>query len=275
MCFVESAGREESAIPQPAAPKLFRPAAASAAVEYNGGYILAFGDLCIEMMDLMSASLPLIAVLHKTDWRFHVEIEESGVHGARDNAPDGVLNSTRWKATDDMEPSYLSLYNITSDVTGRVDSGSEQSILHQFSTYGGTAQFCTPLLSGTHPSTTPEQLPGKHLLAVWVSLQPGKERAFVDWYEGEHMPMLEKVPGWLCGRLYAIAGDKSLGMHPEGRPEYHFLAVHQFSKEGFMETEELKASQNTPWLEKVMEHITGKDLRLYELDVLYKRVSRL
>ncbi|KAI4527768.1 hypothetical protein K525DRAFT_185861 [Schizophyllum commune Loenen D] len=251
-------------------PTLCLFAAASAALRVHG-YTRAFGNLGIEMMDLMSASLPLIAVLHKPDWRFH----GSGVNGARDNAPNGVLNSTRWKATDDMEPSYLTLYNITSDVTGRVGSGSEQSILHQLSTDGGTAQFCTPLLSGTHPSTTPEQLPGKHLLAVWVSLQPGKERAFVDWYEGEHMPMLEKIPGWLCGRLYTIAGDKSLGMHPEGRPEYQFLAVHQFSKGGFMETEELKASQNTPWLEEVMEHITDKGLRLFELDILYERVSRL
>ncbi|KAI5835143.1 hypothetical protein K523DRAFT_384682 [Schizophyllum commune Tattone D] len=220
----------------------------------------------------MSMLPPLIAILHGPDWCYD---DESVMHGARVKATNGVPICTHWKATDDLQPTHLTLCEITSDVASHALDDSEINILRRLSTDIGPSQLCKPLLSSTHPSTTPQQLPGKHLLAVWVSLQPGKENAFVNWYEGEHMPMLERVPGWLCGRLYTIAGDKSLGMHPEGRPEYHFLAVHQFSKGGFMETEELKASQNTPWLEEVMEHITGKDLRLFELDILYEKVSRL
>ncbi|KAI5891404.1 uncharacterized protein SCHCODRAFT_01154339 [Schizophyllum commune H4-8] len=253
-------------------PMLCLLAAASGAAVLNFGH--SFGDPGVatqeeKRTELNSMPLPIIAILDGPSWRY----DESGVHGAHEKAL-GALSGTRWKATDDLEPTHLTLYDITSNVASRVDFGSEQSILHQLSPSGGRpAQYCKPLLSSTHPSTTPQQLPGKHLLAVWVAVELGKKEMFVDWYEGEHMPMLEKVPGWLCGRLYTISGDDSLGVHPEGRPEYHFLALHQFSEGGFMETKELKASQNTPWMEKVVEHITGKDLRLFERDIVYERIT--
>ena len=191
------------------------------------------------------------------------------MHGALD----GVLNGTRWKATDDLKSSHLTLYDVASDIASHIDEDSEQKMRQKLSNGEGQAQLCKPLLLSTHTSTTSEQLPGKHLLAVWVGVQKGMEGAFVDWYEGEHMPMLEEVPAWLCGRLYSIVDDRSQGERRKETQDVQFLAVHQFLKEGFMESKELKASQNTPWLKKVMEYITGKDLRLFELDVLYEGVG--
>ncbi|KAL1705511.1 hypothetical protein EV121DRAFT_269750 [Schizophyllum commune] len=206
---------------------------------------------------------PLVAILRDPGWRCD---DKDELHGA----PDGVLNGTRWKAIDDLKPSHLTLYDVAPDIALRIDEDSEQNLLQKLSNGEGHAQLCKPLLSSAHPSTTPEQLPARHLLAVWVGVRKGMEGAFVDWYEGEHMSMLEEVPGWLCGRLYTIVDDSP---RAEGTKEHHFLAVHQFSKGGFMDTAELKASQNTPWLTKVMEYITSKDLRLFELDVLYYRIT--
>ncbi|KAL1731560.1 hypothetical protein EV714DRAFT_271590 [Schizophyllum commune] len=212
---------------------------------------------------------PLVAILREPGRRCDDE-DNSELHGALD----GVLNGTRWKATDDLEPSQFTLYDVASDTVSRIDKDSEQNTPRKLLNGKGHVQLCEPLLSSAHPSsTTAEQLPGKHLLAVWVGVRKGMEGAFVDWYEGEHMPMLKEVPGWLCGRLYSIVDDRSQGERPTESQDVQFLAVHRFSKEGFMDSKELKASQNTPWLTKVMEYITSKDLRLFELDVLYEGVG--
>ena len=64
------------------------------------------------------------------------------MHGALD----GVLNGTRWKATDDLKSSHLTLYDVASDIASHIDEDSEQKMLQKLSNGEGHARLCADAL---------------------------------------------------------------------------------------------------------------------------------
>ncbi|KAL1662783.1 hypothetical protein GGF50DRAFT_58249 [Schizophyllum commune] len=232
-------------------------------------------------MSEITKPLPLVVILQEpgSEIDFDRYIDwYNNEHGPRRLTIDGFLTAARWKATDGKKPSWLTLYDLTSEDVANGDayqavvaqgSENEKDILQKLEF--GARRLYRPLSSRTHPSTTADQLPGKFVLAAWMDVKPEGEDEFNKWYDEEHLVLLEKVPGWLRGRRYTFVSGKSHGSLPDGEPFYKYLAVHEFSKGGFMETQELKAAISTPWRDEVAKYVTARDLRVFELDVVYKK----
>ncbi|KAL1748238.1 hypothetical protein HDZ31DRAFT_30081 [Schizophyllum fasciatum] len=199
-------------------------------------------------------------------------------HGPRRLTVDGFLTAARWKAVDGKKPTWLTLYDIASEdvadspaYQAAVAQGSanERDILQKLEF--GARRLYRFLSARTHPGAAADALPGRVVLAVWMDVEPGAEAEFNRWYDEEHLVMLEKVPGWLRGRRYTYVDGKSRGTLPGGEAQYKYLALHEFSRGGFMETAELKAALSTPWRDEVAKHVTARDLRVFELDVVYEK----
>ncbi|MEZ5854079.1 MAG: DUF4286 family protein [Hyphomicrobiaceae bacterium] len=56
---------------------------------------------------------------------------------------------------------------------------------------------------------------GTGLLMAWTDVDPGKEAQFNAWYDGEHMPRLAAIPGFLSGARYVAlkGGPRYLAMY--------------------------------------------------------------
>jgi hypothetical protein len=82
------------------------------------------------------------------------------------------------------------------------------------------------------------------LLLNAMSVAPGHEREFDDWYDTEHIPALAAVPGTLSARRYrgtGAAAQKSLAL-------YHLESTEVPSSAAW------KAAANTPWTERMRPH---------------------
>ncbi|TRM66848.1 hypothetical protein BD626DRAFT_484023 [Schizophyllum amplum] len=233
-------------------------------------------------MTEITKPLPLVVILQEVG----LEIDQdryldwyNNEHGPRRLTIDGFLNAARWEAVDGKKPSWLTLYDLTSEDVANGDayqavaamgSDNEKEILQKLE---ASARVVYRYLSSrTHPSATQEQLPGKYVLAVWMDVKPEREEEFNKWYNEEHLALLEKVPGWLRGRRYTLVGAKARGAAPEAQLKY--LAVHELSHDGFMESAELKEAMSTPWREDVMKDVTNKIMRSFKLNVVYEKPGK-
>lgn len=100
---------------------------------------------------------------------------------------------------------------------------------------------------------------GNVLVAVSLSIHPGKKEELDKWYTEEHIPMLSKVPGWQRTRRFV-----SSSIEPKDESEY--LALHEYKPENGLGGEEFKAATSTPWNEKIMKDVVReKRRRVYDL----------
>jgi hypothetical protein len=85
--------------------------------------------------------------------------------------------------------------------------------------------------------------PGQHLTApilyaVRFSVPEARQSAFDEWYDVEHVPMVQKCADWLLTRRYKIV----LGNADETR-----LALHYLGNITAVQSDAVKAARKTPW----------------------------
>jgi hypothetical protein len=197
----------------------------------------------------------------------------------------GVLSAYRYKAVDSQSPSWLALYDITSPAVAQTPeyqalsanaSLREKRIIADLMHIN--RRVYEHVLSMVHPKTKATQLPGRYLFAVHMRVTLAGEEDFNRWYNEEHMVLLSKIPGWLCGRRYKLLESVSRGikMEPEEdeKPYVEYLAIHELEQTGFMGLPEFNHAIQTPWRERVMKTILSSELRLFERYKVFKGQPR-
>lgn len=149
------------------------------------------------------------------------------------------------------------------------DNGSERDKRILRSIKWSSRRSYSLIYSQTNSSATASDFPPKFVFVFGLDVKPEKEEDLNKWYEEEHIPMLSKIPGWLRSRRYilhnnAVRGEFNVHKH---------MAIHDFSKSGYMETEEMKAAGSTPWRDELVKSLLGVEVRQFELFKVYKRPS--
>ncbi|KAK7454600.1 hypothetical protein VKT23_011352 [Stygiomarasmius scandens] len=186
------------------------------------------------------------------------------------------FNAVRYKATDSKKPTWLTLYDLAEAAAA---DGPEYQAVHangseRDKSMLGKVQYLTrrsytfiPESSMTHPDAPKTAFPGKYLLVVSMQTTAEGEDEFNRWYGEEHIPMLSKVPTWLRGRRYKLFSTKERGHLPDGQEckSLKYLAIHEFSEDGFINIPEFKAATSTPWRNEIMKSVVDRELRFFEL----------
>lgn len=119
------------------------------------------------------------------------------------------------------------------------------------------------------PRTGPA-FPGKYVLSVAADVAPEGEEEFNKWYNEEHLGLIATVPGWLSGRRYELFDSKVQG---EGRKPLKYITIYEFDNNSFAETEEFKTSLGTSWAAEVQKSVLDRELRVFELVKMYKKIQ--
>ncbi|KAG6888046.1 hypothetical protein C0995_010907 [Termitomyces sp. Mi166 len=195
----------------------------------------------------------------------------------------GILSSTRYKAVDSLTPSWLALYDITSpDVAqspeykslGPNASRREKQIMSGLGSIN--RRVYKLLISYIHPNTKLASLPSQYVFVVHMRVGTHGDEDFNRWYNEEHMVLLSRVPGWLCGKRYKLMESVSRGIKIEPsedeEPYTDYLAIHELESHGFMGLPEFNAAIKTPWRERIMKSVIFSELRLFERYKVHKRL---
>ncbi|KAF2175772.1 alpha/beta-hydrolase [Zopfia rhizophila CBS 207.26] len=100
------------------------------------------------------------------------------------------------------------------------------------------------------------------LVAVSLTLHPGndKEIELAKWYSEEHVPMLQKVPGWRRTRRFVTSAIEG-----EGK-ERVFLALHEYAPVNGLGGKEFAEATTTAWNDRIYESVVKeKRRRTYDL----------
>ncbi|KAF2853834.1 alpha/beta hydrolase-like protein [Plenodomus tracheiphilus IPT5] len=103
------------------------------------------------------------------------------------------------------------------------------------------------------------------MIAVSFSLQDGeeKEAELKKWYEEEHVPLLQKVPGWRRTRRFETS---YLDLESGHRKEKEFLALHEYAPENGLGGPEFQAATSTEWCDKIYKNVVKeRKRRVYDL----------
>jgi pimeloyl-ACP methyl ester carboxylesterase len=101
---------------------------------------------------------------------------------------------------------------------------------------------------------------GNVLVAVSITVLPGKEKELDKWYNEEHIEMLSKVPGWLRTRRFVTSSIL------DRKDPVEYLALHEYAPKNGFGGEEFKAATSTPWAKEVSTNVVQeKRRRTYDL----------
>ncbi|KAK3356794.1 Alpha/Beta hydrolase protein [Lasiosphaeria hispida] len=197
-------------------------------------------------------------------------------------------NGLRYRATDGQRPTFLADYDVT-DVeyleTPTYTNLRENRTPREADTIGRVVvdrRFFDFVAAQQRPDFVPaEQLSdaeaeGLVLVNVEVSLKDGvdtaeAEKAIVDWYVEEHIPMLSKIPGWLRSRVFRTPSrieDATTG-------PVKIATLHEYAKTNGLDGPEHKASMDTPRRTEVFTNYTAaKSRRTYELFYVFGPAPR-
>jgi len=198
------------------------------------------------------------------------------------NVP-GIMSSSRYKTADSQSPFWLALYDITStdvvqspEYKALIPNGSKREKEIMANLGNINRRVYDHIISFIHPKTNLSSLPGRYAFIVHMKVTLNGEDEFNRWYNEEHMVLLSKIPGWLCGRRYKLVESVSRGvkLEPEEdvKPQAEYLAIHELEMHGFMGLPEFNAAIQTPWRERVMKTVTYTELRLFERYKVFKTV---
>lgn len=112
------------------------------------------------------------------------------------------------------------------------------------------------------------------MIAVSFSLQDGegKEEELNKWYEGEHVPLLQKVPGWRRTRRFVTS---YLDLESGHKTEKEYLALHEYAPQNGLGGPEFKAAITTQWCEKIYKDIVkDRKRRVYDLYYTFGAAQR-
>jgi hypothetical protein len=178
-------------------------------------------------------------------------------HGPLRLTVPGISAGYRLRALDDQSPRWLAYYEMKSGVLDSPEykalaasaSPREKSIMSSLATLDRRVYA---LLSD---SGSADDGPPEVVLAVSLSVPPGREDDLAAWYAEEHIPMLLAVPGWLRIRRYRLTGGTA--------PAY--LSLHSLSGMSVFEEGAYRAAVSTPWMKRIVESAIGRERRVFGL----------
>jgi pimeloyl-ACP methyl ester carboxylesterase len=101
---------------------------------------------------------------------------------------------------------------------------------------------------------------GNVLVAVSITVVPGKEKELDKWYSEEHIEMLSKVPGWLRTRRFVTSSIL------DSKEPAEYLALHEYVPKNGLGGDKFKAATSTPWVKEVSTSVVQeKRRRTYDL----------
>ncbi|USP75205.1 uncharacterized protein yc1106_02479 [Curvularia clavata] len=112
------------------------------------------------------------------------------------------------------------------------------------------------------------------MVAVSFSLQDGadKEEELKKWYEEEHVPLLQKVPGWRRTRRFVTS---YLDLESGHKTEKEYLALHEYAPQNGLGGPEFKAATTTQWCDKIYKDVVkDRKRRVYELYYTFGAAQR-
>ncbi|XP_014550335.1 hypothetical protein COCVIDRAFT_31893 [Bipolaris victoriae FI3] len=112
------------------------------------------------------------------------------------------------------------------------------------------------------------------MIAVSFALQDGagKEEELRKWYEEEHVPLLQKVPGWRRTRRFVTS---YLDLESGHKTEKEYLALHEYGPQNGLGGPEFKAAITTEWCDKIYKDVVkDRKRRAYELYYTFGAAQR-
>lgn len=112
------------------------------------------------------------------------------------------------------------------------------------------------------------------MIAVSFQLQDGadKEEELKKWYEQEHVPLLQKVPGWRRTRRFVTS---YLDLESGHRKEKEYLALHEYAPQNGLGGPEFKAATTTEWCDKIYKDVVKeRKRRVYGLYYTFGAAQR-
>ena len=94
------------------------------------------------------------------------------------------------------------------------------------------------------------------LLAVWFEVQADLDEEFNEWYDREHLPERELVPGFLSARRFAAAGQTGV-----------YLALYDLEHVGVLRSPEylrISGENESPWTRRMRRKATRLVRAVYE-----------
>ncbi|KAE8862491.1 hypothetical protein PTNB29_05053 [Pyrenophora teres f. teres] len=112
------------------------------------------------------------------------------------------------------------------------------------------------------------------MIAVSFALQDGadKEEELKKWYEDEHVPLLQKVPGWRRTRRFVTS---YLDLESGHKTEKEFLALHEYAPQNGLGGPEFVAATTTEWCDKIYKNVVKeRKRRVYDLYYTFGAAQR-
>ncbi|KAF7559297.1 hypothetical protein G7046_g4858 [Stylonectria norvegica] len=195
-------------------------------------------------------------------------------HGpTRLRLPHVFNNGFRYRATDDRDPEYVAIYDVTSMPLLATDTytalrANRSSREAEIISHIQVNRFFYDLIY-TKESTefvpfdklSEQEVEGIQTTAVEMLLVDGKssEEEYGKWLIEEHIELLSKVPGWLRSRYF-----KTSSVEPHLAETY--LCLHDYRKENGQGGKEHKASMDTPRRTRIFDkYVTSKGRRTWSL----------
>ncbi|KAJ7261140.1 hypothetical protein C8J57DRAFT_473169 [Mycena rebaudengoi] len=181
-------------------------------------------------------------------------------------AGNGIHPGRRYKAIDQQQPTYLAFQEASSPELvqeGHVSSsGSDSDAMSKFAMLN--RRVYTLESSRAHPNIT--DIPAAQIIYFFsADILPAAEDSFLEWYDGEHTERFSTIPGWLRVRRYKLHSSEELGS--TGKPPLQYLAVHEWSHAGFMDSPEYASLVVAPKAAEMKKVLLGVEIRVFELDM--------
>lgn len=178
-------------------------------------------------------------------------------HGPARLTVPGVSAGYRFRALDDKAPRWLAYYEMKVGVLespeykalGVSASAREKSIMSQLATLDRRVY---ELISD---DGSPSDGPPPVVLAVSLSVPPGREQDLAAWYADEHIPMLLAVPGWRRVRRFRLTGGTAA----------LYLSLHEVAGTSVFTEDSYRVATGTPWMKRIVSSAIGRERRLFGL----------
>tara|TARA_R110002003_G_scaffold104_7_gene8228 strand:+ start:1405 stop:2901 length:1497 start_codon:yes stop_codon:yes gene_type:complete len=112
------------------------------------------------------------------------------------------------------------------------------------------------------------------MIAVSFQLQDGadKEEELRKWYDEEHVPLLQKVPGWRRTRRFVTS---YLDLESGHRKETEYLALHEYAPQNGLGGPEFRAATTTEWCDRIYKDVVKeRKRRVYNLYYTFGAAQR-
>jgi len=194
------------------------------------------------------------------------EISDEEFHDWYDNehlpprlSTPGFYSGVRYKATDAQYPRFAAYYEYE---PGTLESEAYKKLFTERSQREANifdkiqlSRRIYKLLS-THGKAEVNK-PAKVIVYAGVTPSKGKDEAFKKWYVEEHMPLVQKNPGWIGARRFEKVGEG------DGTK---YLVVHEYENIDWQTSPEFRAcmEQAIDWMGKNLDNTAVRERRVLQ-----------